>query len=170
LDPWNWSVREASCRSTPGNYVVVDHLPLQNGNSWPGTSAAAAAAAATRTARSTTAPPLIDGGLHLSDAQSRSQDSTPHAPRPLTMTTTWLANKVQTTVACPPRRARNAWSKSQEIHPKTGGGVTSLRGSASATLISVRRRSSQHAVFVDDSRTAVFKDVVISTVLHRGQP
>lgn len=142
-------------RSTPGNSVVVDLTPLQNGNSW---QESPVTGATLRTARST-APPLIDGGLRLPDPWS--QDSTLHAARPLPMTTTWAANKAQTAVSCAPRRARNAWSKSQEIHPKTSGGVCSLRGSASATFISVRRRNSLHAVFVDDSRTAVLKDVVI---------
>ena len=160
-DAWNWTAREGSCRSMPENCVAVDPLPLQNGKSRPEWSATSAS---TRTARST-ASPVVDGGLRLPDAWS--QRSTLHAGKPLTMTTTWLANRVQTTVAYPPRRARNAWSKSLEIHPKTGGGVSSLRGSASATLISVRRRNSLHAVFVDDSRTAVLKDVVIPIVLLR---
>jgi len=154
-DAWKPTVNDGSCRSTPANSVVVDLQPLQNGNLWHETSAAVATV---RTARSTTSPPT-DGGLRLPD--SWSQESTLHAAKP--MTTTWLANRAQTTVGCPPRRARNAWSKSQEIHPKTSGGVCSLRGSASATLISVRRRNSLHAVFVDDSRTALLKDVVITS-------
>jgi len=71
-----------------------------------------------------------------------------------------------------PGDSRARRSKSQEIHPKTGGGgggaLCSLRASASATLITaVRRRNSHHAVFVDDSRTAVLKDVVIHAVIHR---
>jgi len=157
-DAWKSTTSDSSCRSTPTNSVLVDLLPLQNGNLCQPNSSAIAAT--TRTARSA-APPLTDGGLCRPDRWS--QDSTLHAAKP--MTTTWVANKAQTTVGGPPQRARNAWSKSQEIHPKTGGGVSSLRGSASATLIPIRRRSSLHAVFVDDSRTAVLKDVVNHTVI-----
>ena len=135
----------------PTNSVVVN--PLPNGSPWR-----VAAAASRRTGLSTAPlPPSFDG--ELPDA----------SPRSVTMTTAWLANKARTTVA---RRARSAWSKSpwspkspwsksQEIHPKTNSTLCSLRGSASsAALLSVRRRSSLHAVFVDDSRTAVLKDVV----------
>lgn len=160
-DAWNWT-RVGYQSMPPGNSAVVDPLPLQNGRSWRETTAAAGAP--TRTARFTVPTPVIDGGL-------RSQDSALHAAKPLPLTTTWLANRVQTTIARrPPRHARDAWSKSQEIHPKTSasgsgsggsGGVASLRGSSSVTLIPVRRRSSLHAVFVDDTRTAVLKDVVI---------
>jgi len=145
----------------PGNSALVDPLPQQNGRSWRETTP-------TTTATFTVPPGLIDGGL-------RFQGSTPHiaaSSKPLPLTTTWLANRVQTTIArrsSAPRRARDAWSKSQEIHPKTSasggsggssGGTASLRGSSSATLIPVRRRNSLHAVFVDDTRTAVLKDVV----------
>jgi len=136
------TVGDTICRPTTANSTVVDLSPLLNGT-----------AAATRTARSTVAP-VVDGGLRLPD------NSTLRTARSLQMTTSWVANRGQTAVCCAPHRARNAWSKSQEIHPKTGGGVCSLKGSASATLISVRRRSSLHAVFVEDPRTAVLKNVV----------
>ena len=151
-DAWKSTGRDASC-----NLSAVDPLLLPNGNLRPDS-------ATSRTARST-ARPSVDGGLRLPD--DRSQSWTPHAARSMPMMTTWLANRAHSTVACPPLRARNAWSKSQEIHPKTGGGLCSLRGSASATLIPVRRRNSHHAVFVGGSRTAVLKDVVILAVVCR---
>jgi len=152
---------DASCRPRPRtSSVVVDMLPLQNGDRPRETPAAAAAT--TRTARSTA---TVDGGLRLPDARLQDPALQQHTARSI-MTTTWLANKAQTVLGYPAaRRARNAWSKSQEIHPKTGGGggvCSTLRGSASATLISGRRRNSLHAVFVEDPTTALLKDVVIS--------
>jgi len=130
------------------NSQVVDGRPL------PNCSVLRQETSASKTSRSS-----VDWGLRRPDA--RSQDSTPHGVRSLTMTTTWLANRAYSTVVGAPRYARNAWSKSQEIHPKTGGGGhCSLQGSANP----VRRRNSLHAVFVDDTRTAILKDVVISTI------